>query len=123
MTSAFFWGFVAASSLVVGGLLGSFMTIGRRTLGVIMAFGAGVLIAAVTFELVFKALYLAKFTGFPVLGFFAGAATFFVSDLLVGAMGGAVTARASRRPISRVWSCRWFSQPSWTEFPRPWSSA
>ena len=88
MTSAFFWGFVAASSLVVGGLLGSFMTIGRRTLGVIMAFGAGVLIAAVTFELVFKALYLAKFTGFPVLGFFAGAATFFVSDLLVGAMGG-----------------------------------
>ena len=42
MSSAFLWGLVATSSLIVGGLLGSWWTPGRRTLGAILAFGAGV---------------------------------------------------------------------------------
>jgi ZIP family zinc transporter len=53
-----------------------------------MAFGAGVLFSAVAYELVFEAVQLAKFTGFPTLGFFAGAFTFFFSDRLIGGMGG-----------------------------------
>jgi len=86
--TAFLWGLVATSSLVVGGLLASWWTPGRRTLGVIMAFGAGVLISAVAYELVFEALQLAKLTGFPTLGFFSGAFTFFFADWLIGRMGG-----------------------------------
>jgi len=88
MSSAFLWGLVATSSLVVGGLLGSWWTPGKRTLGVIMGFGAGVLISAVAYELVFEALTLAKLTGFPTLGFFAGAFTFYVCDGLIGRLGG-----------------------------------
>ncbi len=88
MSSALLWGLIAASSLVAGGLLGSWLTLGKRTLGVIMAFGAGVLISAVAYELVFEAVQLAKLTGFPTMGFFAGAFTFFFSDKLIGAMGG-----------------------------------
>ena len=88
MSSAFLWGLVAASSLVVGGLLGSWWTPGRRTLGVVMAFGAGVLFSAVAYELVFEAIQLAKMTGVPSMGFFAGAFTFFLSDRLIGRMGG-----------------------------------
>jgi ZIP family zinc transporter len=53
-----------------------------------MAFGAGVLFSAVAYELVFEALRVAKFTGFPTLGFFAGAFTFFFSEMLIGRMGG-----------------------------------
>jgi ZIP family zinc transporter len=53
-----------------------------------MAFGAGVLIAAVAYELIFEAIQLAKLTGFPTMGLFAGAATFFISDRLIGEMGG-----------------------------------
>jgi ZIP family zinc transporter len=53
-----------------------------------MAFGAGVLIAAVAYELVFEAIQLAKLTGLPTLGLFAGAFTFFFSDWLIGRMGG-----------------------------------
>jgi ZIP family zinc transporter len=53
-----------------------------------MAFGAGVLFSAVAYELVFEAVQLAKFTGFPTLGFFVGAFTFFFSDRLIGGMGG-----------------------------------
>ena len=88
MSSAFLWGLIAASSLVVGGLIGSWLTLGKRTLGVIMAFGAGVLISAVAYELVFEAVQIATFTGFPTMGFFAGAFTFFVSDWLIGRLGG-----------------------------------
>ena len=88
MWSAFVWGLIATSSLVVGGLLGSWWTPGRRTLGVILGFGAGVLISAVAYELVFEAVQLAKLTGFPTMGLFAGAFTFFFSDRLIGGMGG-----------------------------------
>jgi ZIP family zinc transporter len=88
MSSAFLWGLIATSSLVLGGLLASWLTLGKRTLGAIMAFGSGVLFSAVAFELVFEAIHLAKFTGFPTMGFFVGAFTFFFSDMLIGRMGG-----------------------------------
>jgi len=41
MLDALFWGIVATSSLILGGLIGSWFNLGKRTLGVIMAFGAG----------------------------------------------------------------------------------
>jgi len=88
MASAFFWGLVAASSLVVGGLLASWMSLGKRTLGLIMGFGAGVLVSAIAYELVYEAVHIAKLSGFPALGFFAGAFTFFFADMLIGRMGG-----------------------------------
>ena len=86
MLEAFAWGFIAAFSLVIGGLIASWMTISQRTLGLIMAFGAGVLISAVAYELVFEAVSAATSTGFPILGLFAGAATFFLSDRYVSGM-------------------------------------
>lgn len=86
--TAFFWGLAAASSLVVGGLLASWVTLGKRTLGIIMGFGAGVLLSATAYELVFEAVHIAKLSGFPALGFFAGAFTFFFADMLIGRMGG-----------------------------------
>jgi ZIP family zinc transporter len=88
MSNAFLWGLIATSSLVIGGLLGSWWTPGKRTLGAIMAFGAGVLISAVAYELVFEALHIAKLTGFPTMGFFAGAFTFLFCDWLIGKLGG-----------------------------------
>jgi len=88
MWTAFFWGLIAASSLVLGGLLASWVTLGKRTLGIIMAFGAGVLISAVAYEMVFDAVKLAKGSGYPTLGFLAGASTFFFSDKLIEGIGG-----------------------------------
>jgi ZIP family zinc transporter len=81
------WGFIAGSSLVIGGLLALHLTISRRTLGYIMAFGSGVLISAIAYELVEDAV--ARAAGGPVaLGLFAGAITFFVGDLLIDRLGG-----------------------------------
>ena len=104
MASAFLWGFIAAGSLIVGGLLGTWLTISKRTLGVVMAFGAGVLISAVAYELVFEAVQMSAKTGFPTFGFFTGAFTFFIADRVIGAMGAsdrkAIGATHSSSPSS-----------------------
>jgi len=87
MLNAFLWGLLATSSLIVGGLIASWFSLSKRSLGVIMAFGAGALISAVSYELVFEAVKLAKGTGFPALGFFAGSLTFFLCDKLIETLG------------------------------------
>lgn len=88
MTSSFLWGFIAASSLILGGLLTFWFKIGDRLLGLIMAFGAGVLISAVAFEITPEAIEHAAGSGHAAFGLFAGAITFFIGDLLIGKMGG-----------------------------------
>ena len=89
MVEAFAWGLLATSSLAIGGLIGASVAISERWLGVIMAFGAGVLLSAVAYELVFESIKLAGGSGFPVLGFFAGAMVFFFSDRAIGSLGAA----------------------------------
>ncbi len=87
MLNAFLWGLLATSSLILGGLIASRFSLGKRTLGIIMAFGAGTLISAISYELIFEAVKLAKGTGFPAFGFFAGAFTFYFSDKLIEKFG------------------------------------
>jgi len=87
MLDALMWGLIASSSVVLGGLIGSWFTVGKRTLGVIMAFGAGVLISAVAYEMVFEAISVGKGTGAVGLGLFAGAFTFFLADRAIGRIG------------------------------------
>ena len=49
--AAFLWGLFAASSLVIGGVVALRIPIPPRALGLVMAFGAGVLISAVAYDL------------------------------------------------------------------------
>lgn len=88
MSDAFVWGLVSQSSLLLGGLFACFVRLGDRALGLIMGFGAGVLVSAVAYELVYEAVHIARLTGYPALGFFGGACTFFFADLLISRMGG-----------------------------------
>jgi ZIP family zinc transporter len=88
MTGAFLWGLFAASSLVLGGALALLVRIPERVLGLVMAFGAGVLISAVAFELVEEAFETAAGTGSIGLGLAAGALTFFAGDEIIDRMGG-----------------------------------
>jgi zinc transporter, ZIP family len=86
MWNTFLWGLLATSSLIIGGIIASRVSISKRVLGIIMAFGAGTLISAVSYELIFEALKLGKGTGFPVFGIFAGALTFYFSEKLIDKM-------------------------------------
>jgi zinc transporter, ZIP family len=87
MGAAFGWGLFAASSLLIGGLLVLRVHVGDRLLGLIMAFGAGVLISAVAYELVEEAFSTSKGAGVPA-GLAAGALVFFVGDTIIDRMGG-----------------------------------
>jgi len=87
MGAAFGWGLFAASSLLLGGLLVLRVRIGDRLLGLIMAFGAGVLISAVAYELVEEAFTTSRGAGLA-FGLPAGALVFFIGDEIIDRMGG-----------------------------------
>ncbi len=87
MGQAFLWGIVASSSLVIGGVLALRLSIPPRVLGLVMAFGAGVLLSSVSFELVEEAFDTASGTSAVAVGLFAGAGVFFAGDLLLDRLG------------------------------------
>ena len=89
MAEAFAWGLLASSSLLLGGLFALSFRIGNRTLGLVMAFGSGVLISAVAYELVLEAFETSKGAGDVAFGLFAGCAVFSIGDALIDRMGGA----------------------------------
>jgi ZIP family zinc transporter len=85
--AAFGWGALAASSLLIGGLIALRVEVGNWALGLIMAFGSGVLISAVAYELVGEAAKTSEGPGSITLGLFAGALTFFVGDHFLDRIG------------------------------------
>ncbi len=87
MGGAFFWGLVGGSALLIGAVVAVAGLLGRRELGLVMAFGAGVLISAVAYDLVEEAF--ATSSAGVGWGLAAGAVVFFVGDALIDRFGGA----------------------------------
>jgi zinc transporter, ZIP family len=83
MGAALGWGALAASSLVVGALLGLARQWPDRAVGLVLAFGAGALISAVSFDLWEEGSKIGD-PGYVGLGLAVGAATYFTLDRLVG---------------------------------------
>src|SRR6187397_2221366 len=88
MAASFGWGTLAASSLVIGAILALMLKMSLRLIGLIMAFGAGVLISAVAFDLVEEAADKASGSGWAVAGLFSGCLVFFFGDRLIDNLGG-----------------------------------
>src|SRR3954447_6970156 len=88
MAASFGWGTLAGSSLVIGALIALRFHIGLRTIGLIMGFGAGVLISALSFDLVEEAVDKAAGGGWAVAGLFAGCLVFFGGDRMIDRLGG-----------------------------------
>jgi ZIP family zinc transporter len=87
MLHAAFWGFVGGGALLIGALVGLFLPVPIRLVGLVMGFGVGVLISAVAFEL--TAAAYDRSGALPViLGLSAGALTFFAGDWLIDRAGG-----------------------------------
>ncbi|AQT61359.1 ZIP family metal transporter [Cellvibrio sp. PSBB023] len=70
-----FWGFVASSALLIGALLGWFIRFSAKTVAYVMAFGSGILVAALSFELVGSSLEQVSILWIAG-GFMAGALVF-----------------------------------------------
>ena len=88
MLAALGWGTLAAASLVIGAVIALVFHISVRVIGMIMAFGAGVLISAVAFDLVQEASDMSEGHGALITGLFAGCLVYFGGDLLIDRLGG-----------------------------------
>jgi zinc transporter, ZIP family len=86
MGEALFWGVVASSSLLVGAAVALARPLPERAVGLLTAFGAGVLISAVAYELVEEA-FATSTTG-VALGLATGSLTFYAGDYVIDRMGG-----------------------------------
>jgi ZIP family zinc transporter len=89
VTEAALWGLFAGSSLFLGAVAGYLLPISRHLIALIMAFGAGVLVSAVAFELTEEAYGIGGGDA-VALGLGAGALAFFLGDWYIDRMGGAM---------------------------------
>ncbi|HET6549618.1 MAG TPA: hypothetical protein VFG79_14230 [Solirubrobacter sp.] len=87
MLEATFWGFVGGAALLVGAIVGLKVRTSQRTIGLVMAFGAGVLISALTFELTAESFERGGASS-VVLGLAAGGIGFFAGDWILDHRGG-----------------------------------
>jgi zinc transporter, ZIP family len=92
---AFLWGLAASSSLLVGGLLALWLPIAPRVRGWIMAFGAGVLISAVAYELFEEAFATSENQAVLGAGLFIGSAAFYAGDTFLDRKGAADRKRSA----------------------------
>lgn len=80
------WGWLAGFALVIGALIGYYLKVPARLIAAIMAFGSGVLISALSFDLMDEAYHQGGFyaTG---LGFLAGAAIYTFANWILAQHG------------------------------------
>lgn len=86
MSEAVLWGAVAASSLVAGALVGGLIRIPQRSIGLLMGFGAGALISAVSFDLADEALSVGGADSLAV-GLAVGALSYYLGDRALESTG------------------------------------
>ena len=79
MVASLGWTALAASSLVIGGVLGAARGWPERQVGFVLAFGAGALISAVSFDLAEEGIDVGGL-GWVAVGLAAGALTYFLAD-------------------------------------------
>jgi ZIP family zinc transporter len=84
---AAFWGFVGGFALLIGAVLGLTLPTSQRLIGLVMAFGSGVLISALAFELTDEA-YDRGGVDAVAFGLALGSLAFFVGDWIVDHRGG-----------------------------------
>ncbi len=88
------WGLLVGGALVVGAAVGYAARLSARTIAGIMAFGAGVLISAISFELMGDA-FATGGLGATAFGFGAGAAIYTLANRLLSKRGAKHRKRSS----------------------------
>jgi ZIP family zinc transporter len=80
------WGFVAGSALLIGAAIGYYASVPQRVIAAIMAFGGGVLISALSFDLMDEAYRRGGFDS-TATGFLSGAALYTAANWLLARHG------------------------------------
>ena len=88
------WGLFAGGALVIGALVAWFVPVSHRVVASVMAFGAGVLISALSFDLVDEAEPTGGLTA-TMAGFLGGALVYVVANVLLARRGARHRKRSS----------------------------
>jgi len=87
MSNVLIYGTVSVLPLIIGALVGAKIKVKEKFIGVISAFGAGAMIAALTFGLMEESFKLGGFDN-SILGFIGGGLIFVIGDLIIIKIGG-----------------------------------
>jgi len=93
------WGLLAGSALVLGAALGWWLNLPQRVIAGVMAFGSGVLLSALSFELMDKAWERGGFAA-TALGFVCGAAIYALANAWLVRRGARYRKRSGPQPRS-----------------------
>jgi zinc transporter, ZIP family len=91
--AAGFWGLLAGAALVLGAAVGFHVRVSRRVIAGVMAFGSGVLISTLSFDLMDKAFRRGGFVSVAA-GFIAGASVYTAANVWLSARGARHRKRA-----------------------------
>ena len=81
-----FWGLVAGGALLIGAAIAYFIDVPQRLIAAVMAFGSGVLISALSFELMDEAFRKGGFDS-TAIGFLSGAAVYTAANWFLDKRG------------------------------------
>lgn len=93
------WGLVAGSALIMGALIGFFSRINQRWIAAIMSFGSGVLISALSFDLMDEAYKTGGFDS-TAIGFLSGAIVYTAANIWLSKKGAKHRKRSSNKQPS-----------------------
>ncbi len=96
-----FWGLVAGSALLIGALIGYFVLVPQRVIAGVVAFGSGVLISALAFELMEEAFERGGFVA-TAIGFLAGGAVYTAANWYLSHRGAQHRKRSGDRQPSEA---------------------
>ena len=96
-----FWGLVAGAALIVGAALGYGVRINRRLIAAVMAFGSGVLISTLSFDLIDEAYHRGGFDA-VAFGFLGGAAIYTALNLWLARAGAKHRKRSGKQQPSEA---------------------
>ena len=92
-----FWGLFSGSALLLGAALGYFVRFPQSIIAAIMAYGAGILLSALAFELVEQAYDEGGFTA-TAIGFLGGAILYTLANGLLARQGASDRKRSAQQP-------------------------
>jgi len=92
-----FWGLVAGAALLLGAVAGYHFKVPQRVIAAIMAFGSGVLISALSFELIDEAYEKGGFNSMAI-GFLGGALVYTAANWALSARGAKHRKRSGKQP-------------------------
>lgn len=77
------WGFIASIPLLIGSIIASIVSLPKQVIAIIMAFGSGVLVAALAFSLIEEAFELSESIISVIIGFVLGGLSYTTANYIL----------------------------------------